>query len=42
MQRPAPPAKPPGHRATDTVLGWGDAIYWNDIHHTTPYPSTRG
>lgn len=24
------------HQATGTIPGWGDAICWNELHHTTP------
>ena len=23
------------HQATGTIPGWGDTIYWNELHHTT-------
>ena len=28
------------HQATGTIPGWGDAICWNELHHTTPYHNT--
>ena len=28
------------HQATATIPGWGDAICWNELHHTTPYHNT--
>ena len=28
------------HQATATIPGWGDAICFNELHHTTPYHNT--
>lgn len=28
------------HQTTGTIPGWGDAICWNELHHTTPYHNT--
>ena len=28
------------HQATGTIPGWGDAICFNELHHTTPYHNT--
>ena len=28
------------HQATAIIPGWGDAICWNELHHTTPYHNT--
>lgn len=27
-------------QAAGTIPGWGDAICWNELHHTTPYHNT--
>ena len=27
-------------QAAGTIPGWGDAICWNKLHHTTPYHNT--
>ena len=28
------------HQATGIIPGWGDAICFNELHHTTPYHNT--
>jgi len=28
------------HQATAIIPGWGDAICFNELHHTTPYHNT--
>ena len=28
------------HQATGTIPGWGDALCFNELHHTTPYHNT--
>ena len=28
------------HQATGTIPVWGDAICFNELHHTTPYHNT--
>ena len=28
------------HQATATIPGWGDAICFNELHHTTSYHNT--
>uniref|UniRef100_UPI0025BE96E5 hypothetical protein n=1 Tax=Actinomyces sp. ICM47 TaxID=936548 RepID=UPI0025BE96E5 len=30
------------HQATGTIPGWGDAICFNELHHTTPLPQHLG
>ena len=35
----APTARPP-YATRGAIPGWGDAICWNELHHTTPYHNT--
>ena len=30
------------HQATAIIPGWGEAICWNELHHTTPPTTTPG